>query len=136
MSFSSFLLFPQDGKSFGNVWSKTYISRGLPMILYVLEEYDHYLLSVLENGNEKADFIPVWQFFRHLGMNTLFSFPFVRSGAGFPGLRSYICGVLSETGYEGFQERDYVGGCPLRFLCSGVRAGPYGRGRRGRWQEA
>jgi hypothetical protein len=61
------------------------------MILYVLEEFDHYLLSGLENGNEKADFIPVWQFFRHLGMKTPFSFPFVRLAAGFTGLRSYIC---------------------------------------------
>jgi hypothetical protein len=106
------------------------------MILYVLEEFDHYLLSVLENGNEKVDFIPVWLFFRHLGMKTPFSFPFVRLGAGFSGLRSYICGVLSESGYEGFQERDYVGGCPVRFLCRGIRTGSYGRGRRGRRQEA
>ena len=61
------------------------------MILYVLEEFEYNLLPVLINGNENARFIPIWLFFRHLGMKTSFSFPFVRLAAGFTGLRSYIC---------------------------------------------
>ena len=49
------------------------------MILYVLEEFDHYLLSGLENGNEKADFIPVCSFGRRIsGVEELYLRCFIR----------------------------------------------------------